>query len=69
VLLTLPIETRVRAVVLDALGRQLETLADGLLPEGETKLAMPDGLAPGTYLLRVRVEPGGEETLTFTVAR
>ncbi|GAB5536110.1 MAG: hypothetical protein Rubg2KO_23590 [Rubricoccaceae bacterium] len=67
--LTLPTEARVRATVLDALGRQLEVLVDGELAKGETVLSLPDELAPGTYLLRVRVEPGGEETLTFTVAR
>ncbi|GAB5536670.1 MAG: hypothetical protein Rubg2KO_29190 [Rubricoccaceae bacterium] len=67
--LTLPTETHVRATVMDALGRQLEVLEDGVLPEGETELVIPDGLAPGTYLLRVEVAPGAVETLTFTVAR
>ncbi|GAB5536101.1 MAG: hypothetical protein Rubg2KO_23500 [Rubricoccaceae bacterium] len=67
--LTLPIETHVRATVHDALGRQLEVLVDGELAEGETALALPDGLAPGTYWLRVQVAPGGEETLPFTIAR
>ncbi|MEO0559717.1 MAG: hypothetical protein AAF170_16215 [Bacteroidota bacterium] len=68
-MLTLPDDAHVRAVVIDVLGRQLAVLADGELAKGETILQIPDGLAPGTYLLRVRVEPGGEETLTFTVAR
>ncbi|GAB5537138.1 MAG: hypothetical protein Rubg2KO_33870 [Rubricoccaceae bacterium] len=69
VILTLPAETVVHATIVDALGRQLETVVDGVLPEGETVLAMPAGLAPGTYVLRVQVAPGAEETLTFTVAR
>ncbi|GAB5537140.1 MAG: hypothetical protein Rubg2KO_33890 [Rubricoccaceae bacterium] len=69
VLLTLPEETHVRATVYDALGRQLELVVDRRLPEGETVLTMPGGLAPGTYVLRVRVEPGGEEALSFTVVR
>ncbi|GAB5537139.1 MAG: hypothetical protein Rubg2KO_33880 [Rubricoccaceae bacterium] len=67
--LTLPEEAHVQATVYDALGRQLGLVVDGVLPEGENKLAMPSGLAPGTYLLRVLVAPGAEETLTFTVAR
>ncbi|MEO0557452.1 MAG: T9SS type A sorting domain-containing protein [Bacteroidota bacterium] len=67
--LALPIEARVRAAIYDALGRQLEIVVDGELAGGETVLTLPDGLAPGTYLLRVEVAPGGEETLTFTVAR
>jgi len=67
--LTLPTEAHVRATVLDALGRQLGLVVDGVLPKGETELAIPDGLAPGTYLLRVEVAPTAVETLTFTVAR
>ncbi|GAB5536108.1 MAG: hypothetical protein Rubg2KO_23570 [Rubricoccaceae bacterium] len=67
--LTLPAEARTHAVVLDALGRELATVTDGVLPVGETVLTLPQELAPGRYLLRVRVEPGGEETLLFTVAR
>ncbi|MEO0556812.1 MAG: hypothetical protein AAF170_01380 [Bacteroidota bacterium] len=67
-MLTLPEDTHVRATVLDALGRQLEVLVEGVRPEGDTELAMPVGLAPGTYLLRVEV-PGAVETLTFTVVR
>lgn len=66
--LTLPTGTRVRATVYDALGRQLEIVADGVLPEGANALAMPDALAPGTYLLRVEV-PGATETLPFTIVR
>ena len=66
--LTLPTEAHVRATILDALGRQLEVVVDSALPEGETELAMPAGLPPGMYVLRVEV-PGAVETLTFTVAR
>jgi len=69
VMLTLPAETLVRAEVFDMLGRQLERVVDGMLPEGETVLKMPSELAPGTYMLRVQVAPGAEETLTFTVVR
>ncbi|MEO0558905.1 MAG: hypothetical protein AAF170_12050 [Bacteroidota bacterium] len=67
--LNLPSSSPVHAAVYDILGRQLEVLVDGVLPEGETELAIPERLPPGTYRLRVRVAPGGEETLTFTVAR
>ena len=55
--------------MVDALGRQLAVLVDGELAKGETVLVLPDELAPGRYMLRVRVEPGGEETLTFMVVR
>ena len=68
-LLTLPSETRVRATLHDALGRQLAVVADAVLPRGESELLIPDGLAAGTYLLRVRVAADGEKTLTLTVAR
>ena len=66
--LTLRSETDVRVTILDTLGRQLEVLVDGVLPEGEVVLAMPEGLVPGTYVLRVEV-PGTVKMLTFTVAR
>ena len=69
VLLTLPAEAGVEAAVYDVLGRRLALVVDARLPAGETPLALPRGLAAGTYVLRVRVAPGGEETLTFTVAR
>jgi len=67
--LTLPAEAHVHATVYDALGRQLGVVVDGELAEGETVLALPNELAPGTYVLRVRVDPGGEQTLSFTIAR
>ncbi|GAB5536672.1 MAG: hypothetical protein Rubg2KO_29210 [Rubricoccaceae bacterium] len=66
--LTLPAEAHVLATVIDALGRQIEVVVDEQLPRGDNELAISDGLAPGTYLLRVEV-PGAVETLTFTVAR
>ena len=66
--LTLRSDTYVRVTILDALGRQAAVVADGVLQEGETVLAVPDGLAPGTYLLRVEV-PGAVKMLTFTVVR
>ncbi|GAB5536106.1 MAG: hypothetical protein Rubg2KO_23550 [Rubricoccaceae bacterium] len=69
VILTLPAEARVRATVVDVLGRQLEVLVDSELAEGETVLTLPNGLAPGTYVLRVEVTPGVEETIPFTVVR
>jgi len=67
--LTLPADAHVRASLTDMLGRQLEVIVDGPLPRGAHELAIPEGLAPGTYRLRVQVAPGGEETLTFTVVR
>ena len=69
VVLTLPEDAGVRATVSDILGRQLEVIVDGVLPRGETVLAVPDGLAPGAYVLRVQVAPGAEETVPFTVVR
>ena len=66
--LTLPADAPVRATVLDVLGRQLAVVVDGTLPRGSHELAIPNGLTPGTYMLRVQV-PGGEETLTFSVVR
>ena len=53
----------------DVLGRQLATVIDAVLPEGETELAMPDGLAPGTYVLRVEVAPGAVQSVPFTIVR
>ena len=67
--LHLPTESRVHAVIFDALGRKLKVVVDGVLPRGETELAIPEGLAPGTYQLRIHVGPSGGQTLTFTVAR
>ncbi|GAB5536105.1 MAG: hypothetical protein Rubg2KO_23540 [Rubricoccaceae bacterium] len=67
--LVLPDDARVRATVYDALGRQLDVLVDSELAEGETVLQMPDGLAPGTYVLRVEVAPGAVQVVPFTVVR
>ena len=67
--LYLPTDAPVHAAVYDMLGRQLEVIVNRVLPKGATELAIPEGLPAGTYRLRVRVAPGGEETLTFTVAR
>jgi len=67
--LVLPSETHARAVVYDVLGRQLETVLDAVLPEGETELVMPSGLASGAYLLRVEVAPGAVQSVPFTVIR
>ncbi|GAB5536103.1 MAG: hypothetical protein Rubg2KO_23520 [Rubricoccaceae bacterium] len=67
--LVLPDEARVRATVYDALGRQLDVLVDDELAEGETVLQMPDGLAPGTYVLQVEVSPGAVQAVPFTVVR
>ena len=69
VMLTLPADAHVRAEVYDLLGRQLDVIVDGELAEGETVLAMPDGLAPGTYVLRVQVAHTTEQTLPFTLVR
>ena len=67
--LVLPEAASVRATVLDVLGRQLEVVADAVLPEGETELVIPDGLAVGSYLLRVEVGRSAVETIPFTVIR
>ena len=69
VFLTLPEALHVRATVIDALGRQLAVVVDGDLPEGEHALAMPGGLAPGMYRLRVEVAPGAVQSLPFTIVR
>ncbi|GAB5536671.1 MAG: hypothetical protein Rubg2KO_29200 [Rubricoccaceae bacterium] len=67
-MLTLRSEAYVRVTIFDTLGRQVQRLVDGVLPEGETALVIPEGLVPGTYALRVEV-PGAVKMLTFTVVR
>ena len=59
---------RVRATLLDALGREVETVFDREL-RGETRLALDTrGLAPGVYVLQVRGD-GFVETRRLTVVR
>jgi len=67
--LYLPEEATASAKVYDLLGRELATVVDGVLSKGETVLQVPDGLATGTYLLRVEVAASATETLPFTIVR
>ena len=66
-LLALPEAAYVDAVVIDALGRRVAVVASGTLAAGERALAIPDGLPPGAYVLRVAVERGQPVSLPFTV--
>lgn len=47
----------VRVLVLDALGREVAVLHDGLLPGGEHDLVV-SGLAPGLYAIQAQVRDG-----------
>jgi hypothetical protein len=65
----LPAAGRVRLVVYDVIGREVQTLIDGQRPAGNHEVAL-DGrtLAAGTYV--VRLITGGEvRTQKLTVAR
>ncbi|MEO0556811.1 MAG: hypothetical protein AAF170_01375 [Bacteroidota bacterium] len=66
--LTLRSDAHVRATITDVLGRQIDSIVDGVLPEGETVLTMPDGLAPGIYRVRIEVQDV-VKTLPFTMVR
>ncbi len=65
--LTLPEPMVIDAVVLDALGRRLAVLASGTMPAGGTALAIPEGLPPGAYVLRVSAAKGQPVAVPFTV--
>jgi len=71
VTLTLPETSRVEAIVFDALGRQVATLASGSLDRGRHVLSL-DGssMAPGVYIIRTVVSAGieAERILTQRVA-
>ena len=61
-------EQSAEITVLDPLGRTvLRTESQALLRDGE-KIALAQ-LAPGTYILRVRLENGAVETARFVIAR
>ncbi|WP_412062346.1 hypothetical protein [Rubrivirga sp. IMCC45206] len=66
-LLALPGAAFVEAVVIDALGRRVAVVARGAWAPGEHRLAVPDGLPPGAYVLRVAVERGQPASVPFTV--
>ncbi|HEX8299092.1 MAG TPA: hypothetical protein VF594_08010 [Rubricoccaceae bacterium] len=65
----MPTGTRLRATLLDVLGREIAVLADGptLTPEGEIAVDGA-GLAPGVYRVRV-VVPGAERFVTLVRTR
>ncbi|MBL0175570.1 MAG: VWA domain-containing protein [Ignavibacteria bacterium] len=51
---------QMRAVVIDAFGREVARLADGIFPEGRTVLPFhADGLAPGMYAIHATTSGGG----------
>ena len=65
----MPVGTRLRATLLDVLGREVAVLADGPTAAATGELVI-DGsrLAPGVYRVRV-VVPAGEQVLQVVVAR
>ncbi|MEM6325729.1 MAG: T9SS type A sorting domain-containing protein [Bacteroidota bacterium] len=58
----------VRVEVHDALGRLLAVVHEGAMTAGAHALSLPDGLAPGVYLARVRTEAGAA-TSRFVIRR
>ena len=58
----------VRVDVIDLLGRRVATLADGTEAAGDVRVSVPSGLAPGTYVVRVRTDAGAATT-RLTIAR
>jgi hypothetical protein len=61
----LPEAGPVRIAVFDLLGREVAVLADGIQPVGQHE-AQLDGLAAGTYVVRIEVGDG-EEVLSRRV--
>ncbi len=60
----------IRVAVYDALGREVGTLHDGTLAEGEHALRFDaGGLAPGTYVVRAAGDAAGHATQVVTVGR
>ncbi len=67
--LAAPASVRLRADLLDALGRRVAPLWDGPVGPGETAIRVPTGaLAPGVYLVRVEAD-GRVVSRVLTVAR
>ena len=67
--LELPQGAAVEAVVYDALGRRVAVALSGTRPRGRVEISVPDGLAPGVYMLRVEVERARMGAVPFTVVR
>ena len=56
-------------VLIDALGRRVAALFAGTTPgSGTVEVRLPDGLAPGTYLVRVQ-GADGVRSLPVTIMR
>ena len=66
--LTLGSPAQVAVVVVDALGRTVAPLVDGLIAAGNHALHVPSGLAPGVYAIVAEVN-GRRVARTFTVVR
>ncbi|HEX9950794.1 MAG TPA: hypothetical protein VGB53_03425 [Rubricoccaceae bacterium] len=65
----MPAGTRLRATLLDVLGREIAVLADGPTLAAEGEIAVDGaGLAPGVYRVRV-VVPGAERFVTLVHTR
>ncbi|HEX9953121.1 MAG TPA: hypothetical protein VGB53_15230 [Rubricoccaceae bacterium] len=65
----MPAGTRLRATLLDVLGREIAVLTDGPTLAAEGEIAVDGtGLAPGVYRVRV-VVPGGEHFVTLVRTR
>ncbi|HEX8297815.1 MAG TPA: hypothetical protein VF594_01535 [Rubricoccaceae bacterium] len=65
----MPAGTRLRATLLDVLGREIAVLADGPTTAAEGEIAVAGtGLAPGVYRVRV-VVPGAERFVTLVHIR
>ena len=63
--LSVPTPQRVRAVLVDALGREVQTLFDGRVEDAREIAVRSAGLPAGTYVVRAR---GEREAATRTVA-
>jgi hypothetical protein len=60
---------RLDVALADVLGRRVATLVAGSMPSGgSVEVRLPDGLPPGTYLVRAE-SPDGLRSLPVTVVR
>ncbi len=68
-ILDLPEDAVLEAAVYDVLGRRVAIAASGTRPRGRTVIPIPEGLAPGAYMLRVEVDRARVGAVPFTVVR
>ena len=62
-------EASVRVAVFDARGREVAVLASGARGRGDHRLAVPSGLAPGVYVVRLSAGESAPISQRFTIAR